>query len=147
MKRKGTVVVEVLLLLAAGFAAGIWWAGQEHLKIPSHSNSGRIIRMKVTAYCPCRKCCGKHADGITANGKNARETVGVAADQKLLPYGTKLEIPGIGTRVVDDTGGAMRQAGKNGVYRIDVRMKSHEAARRFGVKWLDVQVLTSPLSL
>ena len=138
MKRsKGIVVVEVLLL-AAAFAFGVW-VGQQKLKIPSHS--GRTIRMKVTAYCPCRKCCGKYADGITANGKNARETVGVAADPKLLPYGTKLEIPGIGTRVVDDTGGAMRLAAKEDVYHIDVRMWSHQAARRFGVKWLNVKVL------
>src|SRR5262245_58460848 len=28
----------------------------------------RTIRMEVTAYCPCTKCCGENAEGITASG-------------------------------------------------------------------------------
>jgi len=27
----------------------------------------RSLRMRVTAYCPCEKCCGKWADGMTAS--------------------------------------------------------------------------------
>ena len=27
----------------------------------------RTIRMEVTAYCPCTKCCGENAEGITAS--------------------------------------------------------------------------------
>ena len=103
------------------------------------NDSYRIIRMKVTAYCPCKKCCGKFANGKTATGKNAY-LPGVAADPKLLPYGTKLEIPGVGIRIVDDTGGAMRAAGKKGIYHIDVRMETHQEAKKFGVKWLNVKV-------
>jgi len=126
-------------------------------------NLGRIFkvapatmaRTKVTAYCPCKKCCGPHAIGKTSIGRDAWKTFGVAADPKLLPYRTKLEIPGIGIREVDDTGGAMRQDAKKGVYHIDIRFrlpdgvkktpenmeKVHQEAKRFGVKWLDVKVL------
>jgi len=100
-----------------------------------------VKRMKVTAYCPCEKCCGKYSDGLTAIGRNAKTTLGVAADPKLLPYGTKLEIPGIGVRKVDDTGGAMRQSAKKGIYHIDVRFHNHEQALNFGVRWLNVKVL------
>jgi len=100
-----------------------------------------IKRMKVTAYCPCENCCGKYADGLTAIGRNAKTTLGVAADPKLLSYGTKLNIPGIGVREVDDTGGAMRQSAKKGIYHIDVRFHNHQEALDFGVKWLDVKVL------
>lgn len=101
----------------------------------------RIKQIKVTGYCPCKKCCGKWADGKTSTGKDAWRTVGVAADPKLLPYGTRLVIPGIGIRKVDDTGGAMRQSAKKGIYHIDVRFHSHEAAKRFGVKWLNLKIL------
>jgi len=97
--------------------------------------------MKVTAYCPCPKCCGKYADGKTSIGHNARTTLGVAADPKLIPYKTLLVIPGIGTREVDDTGGAMRKSAKEGIYHIDVRFHNHEEAKKFGVQWLNVEIL------
>ena len=101
----------------------------------------RIVNMKITAYCPCSKCCGKYADGITSTGKNAHKTVGVAADPKLLPYGTRLNIPGIGILPVDDTGGAMRQSAKRGIYHIDVRFPNHQEALNWGVKNLPVEIL------
>lgn len=101
----------------------------------------KVIRMLVTGYCPCKICCGKFADGFTSTGKNAWETDGVAADLKLLPENTKLVIPGVGVRVVDDTGGAMRQSAKKGICHIDVRFHSHKEALEFGKKWLDVTIL------
>jgi len=103
--------------------------------------SYRIIKMKVTAYCPCKKCCGIYADGKTSTNRDAWNSLGVAADPKLLPYGTKLKIPGVGIREVDDTGGAMRRSAEKGIYHIDVRFHDHEEAKKFGVKWLDVTVL------
>ena len=29
----------------------------------------QIVRMRVTGYCACSKCCGKWSDGITASGR------------------------------------------------------------------------------
>lgn len=99
--------------------------------------------MKITAYDPYDKyCVGRWAGRLkTASGKNAEIFNGVAADPELLPYGTKLFIPGLGERVVDDTGGAMRKAGKRGLYHIDVRVSSHKEAKKFGVQWKLVEVL------
>jgi len=102
---------------------------------------GKTAKMKVTAYCPCSKCCGPKAIGKTSTGHDAWKTFGVAADPKLLPYRTKLDIPGVGIREVDDTGGAMRQDAKKGICHIDLRMHSHQEARKFGVKWLEVKIL------
>lgn len=101
----------------------------------------KIKKMLVTAYCPCEKCCGKYADGKTSIGRDAKKTLGVAADPKVLSYGTKLDIPGIGVLIIDDTGGAMRQSTKKGICHIDIRFHDHKEALRFGRQWLDVKIL------
>lgn len=88
---------------------------------------------KATAYCSCTKCCGK-SDGITASGEVAEEGVTIAADWKVLPKGTKVEIKGIGTRTVQDRGGAIK--GK----RIDIYFDNHEAALEFGVQDVELTV-------
>ena len=83
----------------------------------------------VTAYCSCRKCCGKHADGITASGKRVNQGM-VAADWDVLPKGARVRLscfPGR-TFVVEDVGGAIKGR------RIDVWYPSHRAARKFGIR-------------
>ena len=89
---------------------------------------------KVTAYCPDSCCCGVYADGITATGTDAR-TRGVAVDPRVIPYGTRLRIPGYGEAVADDCGGAIKGN------RLDLRFPTHQAALRWGVQELDVEVL------
>jgi 3D (Asp-Asp-Asp) domain-containing protein len=95
--------------------------------------------MLVTAYCPCKKCCGKFSDGVTANGKSiyANRSMFVAADTRVLKFGTMISIPGYrGGRSVPvwDRGGKIK--GK----RIDVFYLSHSQARKWGKQWLDVKV-------
>ena len=94
---------------------------------------------RVTAYCPCEKCCGKWADGITASG--APVTVGrfVAAD-KSIPFGTLLTIPGYGTVPVLDRGGAMKGPVLD-VFFADNPGEpgsGHQKALEWGVQWLEV---------
>lgn len=94
--------------------------------------------MRVTAYCPCSKCCGRWADGITASGKPVTANGGrfVAAD-KTIPFGTLVTVPGYadGEPVpVLDRGGAIRGD------RLDVFFLSHDEALEFGIRWLDVQI-------
>lgn len=94
----------------------------------SNSN-GQIY--KVTAYCPCAKCCGK-ANGITAMGTRATPGKTVAASSKFA-FGTKLNINGH-TYTVEDRGGAI---GQN---KIDIFVNSHAEALAWGVKYLPVSV-------
>lgn len=135
---KGNVLA---LLVGIGFCIVTGFYIKSKTVIPAPKNEA-VKRMKVTAYCPCEKCCGKYADGKTSIGRNAKETLGVAADPNVLPYGTKLRIPEVGTREVDDTGGAMRQSTKQGICHIDVRFHNHEEAKNFGVQWLNVEILS-----
>ena len=87
-------------------------------------------RYKLTAYCPCEKCCGTNT-GITATGTTATEgrTIGVNPDD--IPYGTVVEIDGR-EYVAEDTGGAI---GNN---HIDIFFDNHADALDFGVQYADV---------
>ncbi|MDD4888891.1 MAG: 3D domain-containing protein [Phycisphaerae bacterium] len=96
-----------------------------------------VRRMRVTAYCPCAKCCGAWSDGITASGEPVTANGGrFCAADKSIPFGTMLDIPGYGTVPVLDRGGAIKGD------RIDVFFPSHQEALAWGVRWLDVGIRT-----
>jgi len=99
----------------------------------------RTIRMLVTAYSPDARSCGKFADGITASGYSVWTNGGklVAADTRMLPFGSLLEIPGYDSEnivPVLDVGGKIKG------HRLDVLFPTHEQARQWGKQWLDVTV-------
>lgn len=99
----------------------------------------RTVWMVTTAYSPDRRSCGEWADGKTASLKsvwtNAMESV--AADTRLLPFGTLLSVPGYahGDVVpVLDRGGAIKGA------RLDLLYPTHSIARKWGVQRLPVTI-------
>ena len=95
------------------------------------SSSGTTL-FKVTAYCPCMKCCGK-TNGITASGTKAKAGRTIAASSQF-SFGTKLLINGT-TYTVEDRGGAIKGN------KIDVYFDTHAEAIAWGVKYLPVQVV------
>ncbi len=95
--------------------------------------------MLVTAYCPCVKCCGKYAMGLTASGKPTTANYGhfVAAPAEL-PFRSRVTVPGYNrNRAVPvlDRGGAIKGN------RLDVYFPSHEEARQWGRRWVPVTVV------
>ena len=93
---------------------------------PEQRAHPRVVRMEVTAYCPCGQCCGWERGrwgrpvfssgpqrgqpkrvGITASGTRARPGT-LAADTSLYPFGTIMYVPGYGYGRVEDRGGAIR---------------------------------------
>jgi 3D (Asp-Asp-Asp) domain-containing protein len=105
----------------------------------SLSKTPRVILMEVTAYCPCTKCCGPKARGLTASGKPVSYNGGrfVAADSKM-KFGTKLVIPGYsgGSPVeVLDRGSAIKGN------KLDVFFASHDEARKWGRRTIAVTLL------
>jgi 3D (Asp-Asp-Asp) domain-containing protein len=99
----------------------------------------RIVRMRVTAYSPDARSCGSSADGITASGYSVATNGGalVAADPSVLALGSLVAVPGYEQGAVVpvlDIGGAIKGN------RLDVLFPTHEAARRWGVRDLDVVV-------
>lgn len=99
----------------------------------------RTITMTVTAYSPDARSCAGSDDGITAT-LHSVWTNGfklVAADPKLLPYGSMLTVPGYDDgQVVPvlDCGGAIKGR------RLDVLFPTHEQARKWGVRKIPVVV-------
>lgn len=87
---------------------------------------------KITAYCPCAKCCGK-TNGRTASGTRATAGRTVAASSKFA-FGTKLNIGGH-VYTVEDRGGAI-----NG-NKIDIFVNSHAEALQWGIRYLNVSVV------
>ena len=97
----------------------------------SASSTGGTV-YKITAYCPCSKCCGK-TNGRTASGTTATAGRTVAASSKFA-FGTKLNIGGH-VYTVEDRGGAI-----NG-NKIDIFVNTHAEALQWGVRYLNVSVV------
>lgn len=94
-----------------------------------------IMTVTATAYCPCVKCCGKWADGITASGKKAKANHTIAVDRKVIPLGTHIIYNGK-EYVAEDTGGAIKGN------KIDIYFDSHEEALEFGRQTIEIEVLS-----
>lgn len=87
----------------------------------------------VTAYCHCKRCNGKSGQP-TASGVMPRVGITVAGPRHI-PFGTRVFIPGLGVRIVQD------RTHKKFDGRWDVFMTSHQTARQFGKQQLTVTIL------
>ena len=88
---------------------------------------------RITAYCPCCDCSDGYGR-ITSTGVVPRQGRTIAVDPKVIPYGAKVHIKGLGDYVAEDCGGAIKGN------RIDLYFESHKEAEDFGVQYLKVYV-------
>lgn len=105
------------------------------LRDSNYEDSPELICLgtfKWTAYCSCEACCGE-STGITASGEKAIEGITIAADTKLLPFGTEIISDGHVYKV-QDTGGAIKGN------RIDLYFNNHQDALNFGVQYKKVYI-------
>ncbi len=89
------------------------------------------LRVNVTHYCACSKCCGSNADGVTASGK--RVAPGMVAMSSYYPFGTVLAIGGE-AYTVEDRGGSKIE---NDHTRVDIYVEDHKQALRLGRFWAE----------
>lgn len=97
---------------------------------------------RITAYCSCEKCCGEWAKnrpgGIVVGAAGIELVAGVSCASPL-PFGTVVEVEGLGTYIVQDrTASWVAEKYDNKV--IDIYFDSHEAACEFGLKFANVYV-------
>lgn len=91
---------------------------------------------RLTAYCSCKKCCGKWGanrgeEVVGAIGKVLTAGYSIAVDPKVIPYGSIVVINGKEYEAMD-CGGAIK---KN---RIDIYFNTHDEALEFGVQYATV---------
>lgn len=109
----------------------------------------KVIKVKATAYCLCQKCCGKSPDnpryGYTASGIRIVPGTGmkvIAVDTSVVPLGTNVYVEGLngasdyGYAIAADTGGAIKEN------KIDLYMDTHEQALAWGVKYVNLYILS-----
>lgn len=143
-KRAGALLVLTAVTAAAGFTAGKAFGADDHIpdatkmvkpyvETVTLSTKESLGEFVITAYCPCEKCCGEYADGLTASGTVATEGRTCAVDPEVIPLGTEVEIDGV-KYIAEDVGGAIKGN------RIDICFNDHRSALQYGVKCKEVYV-------
>lgn len=107
-----------------------WEEKQFHLKInlPKEKFTGNF-----SAYTAAADECGK-SDGITASGVKVKEKITLACPPAY-PFGTKVEIEGVGTLVCEDRGGAIKGN------HFDIYVETKKEAFAFGRRNLQAEVV------
>lgn len=90
----------------------------------------KTMEMNVSAYTPY--CAG--VDDVTASGTQVRRGV-CAVDTSVIPFGTKIFVPGYGVAVAEDRGGAIKGN------KLDIYMESYSEAIKWGRRNLTVYIL------
>lgn len=93
---------------------------------------GQFI-INASAYTAAADECGK-SDGITASGLMVKENETIACPPQF-PFGTKIEIDGMGTYMCQDRGGAIK------ANHIDIYVETKKEAFSFGRRNLLAQVV------
>ena len=95
---------------------------------------------RITAYCSCEICCGEWAlnrpNGIVYGAAGVELEAGVSCASPL-PFGTVVEIEGLGEYTVQDRT-AQWVVDKYGENLIDIYFDDHEAALEFGLQFKNV---------
>ena len=102
----------------------------------------RTMQVVVRAYCPCKRCCGVRARGLTKTETNAWRP-GLAVSPRVIPYGTKVIVPGYNDEepvVADDTG-PNTIGTEEGRPKIEVRTVFHWQARNWGRQLLTITIV------
>jgi 3D (Asp-Asp-Asp) domain-containing protein len=103
--------------------------------IPADLPEPPIGRFKLTAYSGPQ--LGQSLP-ITATGTAARAGRTVAVDPRVIPLGSRIYIEGIGERIAEDVGGAVKG------HHIDVYLGTVPQARDFGVRRGRVSMVLPP---
>ncbi len=135
---KVLAILFAAVMAVAGYCVGREKGYDEGFAVAKQVFVGGIIyttkTMTVTAYCSCEKCCGRFADGITANGHVIRSGDKFIAAPPEYPFGTVMEIPGYGKYEVKDRGGAIKGN------KIDLYFDTHQEALNWGRQEVEVKI-------
>lgn len=130
IKRIFTVLLFLMLLI-------IGYCFVTEARATERGWKSKYITVTATAYCPCKICCGQKAIGKTATGRDASKP-GIAVDPKIIPHRARIDCSEYkrnpNWNLPDDTGSAIKGN------RIDLRMETHQEAKEFGRKNIQIRV-------
>ena len=103
---------------------------------------------QVTAYCPCEICCGiwaekgynKNGNRITSSGHIIKPNDKFVASHPAFPFDMRMNIPGYGLVEIKDRGGSLD------LFNLDVFFPTHQEAKEWGVKYLEVPFVFSSMN-
>lgn len=106
---------------------------EEEAKKKAASDKGTLLgTFRISRYCSCSICNGGYAGTAIGTSVTAGRTI--AVDPSVIPLGSKVYIEGIGWRVAEDTGGAIKGN------RIDLAVSNHSQAYAEGISYAKVYV-------
>lgn len=142
--------------VAAGTALAVFFFWYGVVRFVRMMDAREGTWLTTTGYCNCGACCGWEPDGsgcavysygpmkgrpkdvgLTSSQTRARHGT-IAADPKVFPAGTRIQVPLYGEGVVEDRGGAIKGD------HIDLWFPTHEEAKRWGVRRLKCFVRERP---
>lgn len=91
-------------------------------------------KFRLTAYCPCAKCCGRWSGYPTASGVMPVANHTIAVDTDIISFGTEVFI-NEKIYVAEDTGSSIYGN------RIDIYFDTHKEALEFGIQYAEVFVI------
>ncbi len=106
-------------------------ASQNQSEVEAWKQGEYLGTFSITAYCPYEDSWGS----MTATGVRAKEGVTIAVDPKVIPYGTKIYIEGVGIRVAQDCGGLVKGN------KIDLYFETIEAMNNWGLQKRDIWIV------
>ncbi len=115
--------------------------------LPGYKHVAEVAEFEITAYDAHSAQSinvARYRDGKTALNRPAVSGYTIAVDPRVIPFDSFVFIPGVGWRVAEDVGGAIKG------YRIDVLMETKGDAMKFGRQklhalWVPPQPIPSPL--
>lgn len=136
---ENAMLKEELLIVRTSESGWKFQCEQSLEKIKELEQRDYAGEFKITWYTAGVESTGKTPEhpeyGITASGTTVTPGKTIAADWSILPPGTRVYIEGIGERVVEDSGGAVK--GKH----VDVYIPDLKSAQERGVAYAKVYIL------
>lgn len=100
-------------------------------KVQNRISMGEFL---ITAYCPCYGCSEGYGR-TTSTGHRATSSRTIAVDPRVIPYGSKVYIKGLGEFVAEDCGGDVKGN------HIDIFFDYHSITDEFGRKFRKVYII------
>lgn len=107
-------------------------AAKKKAEEAKNSKGTYLGTFRISRYCSCSICNGGYSGTAIGTSVTAGRTI--AVDPSVIPLGSRVYIEGIGWRVAEDTGGAIRGQ------KIDLAVSNHSQAYAEGISYAKVYV-------